>query len=80
LSDYGEINNRTIQRLFDVDVYQARDILKSLVGREIIVRTSVAARGATVKYSPGAAFPASKARKTRSKKMASDDTSDSRLF
>ncbi|WP_201761811.1 MULTISPECIES: hypothetical protein [unclassified Nonomuraea] len=30
---YGEVNNRTIQRLFDVDVYQARDIIRDLVVR-----------------------------------------------
>jgi hypothetical protein len=40
VNDYGEINNRTIQRLFDVDVYAARDILRDLVGREVISRSS----------------------------------------
>lgn len=81
LNDYGEINNRTIQRLFDVDVYQARDILKSLVGREIIVRTSAATRGATVKYSPGAAFPANKTgTRKRSKKKNDKEESNGLLF
>jgi ATP-dependent DNA helicase RecG len=62
LNDYGEVNNRTIQRLFDVDVYQARDILQSLVGREIIARSSAQKRGVAVKYSPGPAFPSKKRR------------------
>lgn len=63
LNDYGEVNNRTIQRLFDVDVYQARDILQSLVGREIITRSSTQTRGVAVKYSPGPAFPSKKRRR-----------------
>lgn len=62
--DYGEVNNRTIQRLFDVDVYQARDILRDLVGRELLVRTSEQKRGTAVRYGPGPAFP-SKKRKPR---------------
>ncbi|MEU6614668.1 RNA-binding domain-containing protein [Streptomyces parvus] len=64
--DYGEVNNRTIQRLFDVDVYQARDILRDLVGREVITRTSEQKRGTAVRYGPGPSFP--KAKKSRSRK------------
>ncbi|NIH78003.1 RNA-binding domain-containing protein [Amycolatopsis viridis] len=63
INDYGEINNRTIQRLFDLDVYQARDILRDLVGREIISRSSTQKRGTAVKYSAGPKFPDSKRRK-----------------
>jgi ATP-dependent DNA helicase RecG len=55
--DYGEINNRTVQRLFDVDVYQARDILRDLVGREILTRISTQKRGTAVRYGPGPAYP-----------------------
>ncbi|GII02304.1 RNA-binding domain-containing protein [Planobispora takensis] len=62
IRDYGEVNSRTIQRLFDVDVYQARDILRDLVGREIITRTSEQSRGTAVRYGPGPAFPAKKGR------------------
>jgi ATP-dependent DNA helicase RecG len=70
--DYGEVNNRTIQRLFDVDVYQARDILRDLVGREVITRTSEQKRGTAVRYGPGPEFP--KAKKSRSrKKISSED-------
>ncbi|TNC29770.1 transcriptional regulator [Amycolatopsis alkalitolerans] len=63
INDYGEINNRTIQRLFDVDVYQARDILRDLVGREIIARTSTQRRGVAVKYSAGPRFPDNRRRR-----------------
>lgn len=81
LNDYGEVNNRTIQRLFDVDVYQARDILRNLVDRDIIVRTSVASRGATVKYSPGPAFPTKKAHNRRPPRSTTGrGHDDERLF
>lgn len=57
LREYGYINNATLQRLFDVDVYQARDILRDLVGREILVRTSEQSRGTAVRYGSGPRFP-----------------------
>jgi ATP-dependent DNA helicase RecG len=66
LRDYGEINNRTLQRLFDVDVYAARDMLRDLVSRKIVTRTSEQSRGIAVRYGPGTAFP--QARKTASRK------------
>lgn len=62
--EYHSINNATIQRLFDIDVYGARDILKDLVGREVVTRVSTQTRGKAVKYGPGPRFPA-KARRSR---------------
>jgi ATP-dependent DNA helicase RecG len=55
--EYGTINNGTVQRIFDVDVYQARDILRDFVGREILIRVSEQQRGVAVKYGPGPSFP-----------------------
>ena len=55
--EYDSINNGAIQRLFDVDVYAARDILQELVGREILVRVSEQSRGTAVRYGPGPKFP-----------------------
>lgn len=55
--DFGEINNRALQRMFDVDVYQARDMLRDLVGREILTRISEQRRGISVRYGPGPRFP-----------------------
>jgi len=60
LRDYGEINNRTLQRLFDVDVYAARDMLQDLVARNIITRTSEQTRGVAVRYGKGSSFPKTK--------------------
>lgn len=57
LREYGHINNGTLQRLFDVDVYKARDMLRDLVGREILTRTSAQSRGTAVQYGAGPRFP-----------------------
>ena len=62
--EYGTINNSTVQRVFDVDVYQARDILREFVGREVLVRVSEQQRGVAVKYGPGPSFPDKRSRKT----------------
>jgi ATP-dependent DNA helicase RecG len=75
LQDYGMINNRTIQRLFDVDVYAARDILRDLVARDIITRISEQSRGVAVRYGPGTAYQkAKKAAAKRSGRLESDDS------
>ncbi|WP_084634494.1 RNA-binding domain-containing protein [Propionicicella superfundia] len=66
IRDYGTINNATLQRLFDVDVYAARDMLQELVGREILVRVSSQTRGKSVRYGPGPRFP-TKATRRRGK-------------
>lgn len=57
LAEYGKITNRTLQNLFDIDVYRARDILADLQRRELIVRTSEAGRGPAVEYGPGPKLP-----------------------
>lgn len=70
--DYGEINNRTVQRLFDVDVYQARDIIRDLVGRELLTRTSEQKRGTAVRYGPGPKFPKAKSNRAKNRRPATD--------
>lgn len=55
--EYGWITNRTVRGYFGVDVSRARDILRDLVRREILVKTSEAERGPSVTYGPGARFP-----------------------
>ena len=57
LREYGKITNRTLQNLFDIDVWRSRDILADLQQREVIVRTSQSARGPGVTYGPGPRFP-----------------------
>ncbi len=74
LNEYGKITNRTLQNLFDIDVYRSRDILADLQSREMIVRTSEAARGPTVEYGPGPKLP--KKRRSRSSQPAKDSTNE----
>lgn len=78
IGDYGDVNSRTIQRLFDVNVYQARDILRDLVGREVITRVSVQARGTAVRYGPGPSFPKAKIKKRISR--ASSNSQEDALW
>ncbi|MEQ8716724.1 MAG: ATP-binding protein [Acidimicrobiales bacterium] len=80
LHEYGKITNRTLQNLFDIDVYRARDILADLQQREMIVRVSEAKRGPSVEYGPGPKLPRRRRSRsgTDSSKPASPD--DERLF
>jgi ATP-dependent DNA helicase RecG len=57
IREYGRITNRTLQNLFDTDVYRSRDILADMQRRELILRTSQAERGPGVTYGPGPKFP-----------------------
>ena len=57
VEEYRSINNRTVQNLFDVDVYRASAILRDLVTRDVLVRTSEQSRGNAVRYGAGSAFP-----------------------
>ncbi|WIA99986.1 RNA-binding domain-containing protein [Curtobacterium sp. MCBA15_012] len=63
--EYGTVNNATVQRLFDVDVYAARDVLRDLVDQRILVRVSEQKRGPSVKYGPGESFPEKASRRAR---------------
>jgi ATP-dependent DNA helicase RecG len=62
LREYGTITNRTLQNLFDIDVWRARDILADLQQRDVIVRVSEATRGPGVSYGPGTRFPKARRR------------------
>lgn len=65
INEYGKITNRTLQNLFDIDLWRARDILADLQQRSLIVRTSEATRGPGVEYGRGPTFPRRRARRTR---------------
>jgi ATP-dependent DNA helicase RecG len=75
LREYGTITNRTLQNLFDIDVWRARDILADLQQRELLVRVSEARRGPRVVYGPGARFPKPSRRKKRAAVAPADDPS-----
>lgn len=73
LNEYEKLTNRTLQNIFDIDVWRARDILADLQTRDLIVRTSEAARGPNVEYGKGPAFPKSRPRRARSKNPFTPD-------
>lgn len=57
LEDYDTINNRTLQRLFDVNVHRASAMIRDLVDRGFIVKTSDAERGPSVENGRGPSLP-----------------------
>jgi ATP-dependent DNA helicase RecG len=61
--EYDRVTNQTVQNLFNVSMSGARQILASLVRREILVKTSKAQRGPSVEYGPGPHFPPKEARR-----------------
>ncbi|WP_125132974.1 ATP-binding protein [Microbacterium sp. 10M-3C3] len=85
INEYGKVTNRTLQNLFDIDVWRARDILADLQTRSIITRTSEAARGPNVEYGKGERFPRSRPRRARTPKSdpptdGKQDDPEQRLF
>ena len=64
LREYGSVSNQTVQNLFQVGVYRASAILRDLADREVIKKTEDSpARGPTVRWEPGAKFPAKRKRR-----------------
>lgn len=55
--EYGFITNATLRRLFDVDVYTARNLLRSLQDRGVLEKTGERAYGPRVRYGKGPMFP-----------------------
>ena len=51
--EHGRITNRIVRNLFGVGTPRASVILRKLVERQVLERTSDAARGPTVEYGPG---------------------------
>lgn len=55
--EYGFVTNKTLQGLFDVNVYGARNMLTDLRDRQLINKIGKARGGPGVKYGPGKKFP-----------------------
>jgi len=55
--EYRYVTNRTVQRLFDVNVYAARNILTDLRRRDVLTKIGDARGGPGVRYGPGDKFP-----------------------
>ena len=50
IQEYGYITNRTVQRMFDVDVYRARNLLADMRGRGLIAKIGEGGGGPGVRY------------------------------
>jgi ATP-dependent DNA helicase RecG len=57
LHEYGTITNRSLQRLFDLSVWGARDALRDLQRRGVVEKVSTARSGPGVQYGPGPNLP-----------------------
>lgn len=57
VQEYGFVTNKTIQRLFDRDLYAARNLLSDLRDRGLLEKVGTARGGPGVKYGPGSKFP-----------------------
>lgn len=55
--EYGSISNRTLQRMFDIHVFAARDLITDLRIRGILTKIGDARGGTNVRYGPGDQFP-----------------------
>jgi ATP-dependent DNA helicase RecG len=55
--EYGSVSNRTLQRMFDIHVYAARDLLADLRKRGLVAKIGDAQGGKAVRYGPGPKFP-----------------------
>jgi ATP-dependent DNA helicase RecG len=62
VAEYGFVTNKTLQRLFDVNVYGARNMLTVLRERGLLRKIGKARGGPGVKYGPGKKFPKKRAR------------------
>jgi ATP-dependent DNA helicase RecG len=65
VSEYGFVTNKTLQRLFDIDVYAARNMLSDLRDRELLAKIGKARGGPGVKYGPGKKFPKKRSRRSK---------------
>lgn len=59
LHEYATITNRSLQRLFDLSVWGARDALRDLQRRGVVEKVSEARSGPGVQYGPGPNLPES---------------------
>lgn len=57
IEEYGFVTNKTLQRLFDIHLYAARNMLADLRERGIVEKIGEARGGPGVRYGPGSRFP-----------------------
>ena len=57
VAEYERVTNATVRNLLDVSVTRASGILRDLVDRGVLLKTSTQQRGSAVEYGPGPDFP-----------------------
>jgi ATP-dependent DNA helicase RecG len=57
--EYGFITNRTLQRMFDITMFAARNLLTDLQTRGLVKKIGTARGGPGVRYGPGPKMPTS---------------------
>lgn len=63
--EYDRITNKTVRNLLDVKVDRGAAVLRDLVERGILVKTSAAQRGPSVEYGRGPKFPKRRAQRSK---------------
>ena len=80
--EYGHVTNQTLRRLFDIDVFAARDLLRDLQQRQVLRKLDPARAGRGIRYGPGARLPATadgRARLAQPKPSHADSQSAAQL-
>jgi ATP-dependent DNA helicase RecG len=65
--EFGYVTNQALRRMLDIKVHQARDVLRDLQQRGVLVKLDDRAGGPGIRYGPGPSFPAR--RRSRPKRV-----------
>jgi ATP-dependent DNA helicase RecG len=82
VAEYERVTNATVRNLLDVSVTRASGILRDMVDRGLLLKTSTQQRGKAVEYGPGPDFPGTPVRKPAKKRRSGSPagSTDDRLF
>lgn len=67
LREYGHVTNQTLRRLFDLDVPGARDLLRALQQRGVVVKIDQGRGGPGIRYGPGPRLVAADSHRRRAR-------------
>ncbi len=65
IREYGHVTNQTLRRLFDLDVAGARDLLRALQLRGLLVKLDQGRGGPGIRYGSGPKMQLGEARPSR---------------
>jgi ATP-dependent DNA helicase RecG len=71
--EYGHVTNQTLRRMFDLDVAGARDLLRALQQREVLVKLDQGRGGPGIRYGRGPKMPPGDARASRTSREPAPD-------